>query len=61
MAYTPPAFNAVSPNFTTTGYTPPAYNAVNVNFGTAPSTKSRRKPWAWQFGSKRGNSYKGTK
>lgn len=32
MPYTPPAHNAVSPNFKG-AYTPPAHNAVNFNFG----------------------------
>lgn len=32
MAYTPPSYNAVNVNFTTTPYTPPAYNLVDFNF-----------------------------
>ena len=59
MAYTPPNFNQVNFNFTTSGYTPPTKNQVNFNFGATSSGKAGRKQKpSWQIGSRRGNSFK---
>jgi hypothetical protein len=58
--YQPPAYDAVTFDFTETPYTAPSYGAVSFDFGGSASTQvpRNRKPRQWQSGSRRGNSYK---